>query len=208
MQIYQQIDAEFARYEAEAAALQLRMDALTQRRESIRQQAHDQALPEIVERMTTHGITLEQVRVALAAAKPAATVIHKYWNPETRETHSGKGTLPAWLVGRTGKGRTGDPRYLNPAWVAKEYAKDAAKKETKAVKAAAKKIKSPSTPKPIEALASNNAAVSNDTPATDDGVECPLYADSAALTVANVSGVDIAHPGSVTPNEAIVSNLN
>jgi hypothetical protein len=35
-----------------------------------------------------------------------------------------------------------------------------------------------------------------------------LYADSAALTVANVSGVDIAHPGSVTPNEAIVSNLN
>jgi hypothetical protein len=51
MQIYQQIDAEFAQYEAEAAALQLRMDALTQRRESIRQQAHDQALPEIVERM-------------------------------------------------------------------------------------------------------------------------------------------------------------
>jgi hypothetical protein len=92
---YQQIEAEFARYEAEAAALKQRMDALKERRKDMRQQACNQVLPEIVERMTTHGITLEQVRAALAAAKPAATVIHKYWNPETRETDSGKGTLPA-----------------------------------------------------------------------------------------------------------------
>ncbi|MGF6761459.1 DNA-binding protein H-NS [Paraburkholderia sp. GAS33] len=207
MQIYQQIDAEFAQYEAEAAALQLRMDALTQRRESIRQQAHDQALPEIVERMTTHGITLEQVRAALAAAKPAATVIHKYWDPETEETHSGKGTIPGWLVGKTGRGRTGDPRYLNPAWVAKEDAKDAAKAAEKQGKK--NKTKSSGASVADQALSSNVAVtVPNDAPEIVDGAQRPAPNDGAPIPVANVAAVDMAHVETKTASAPIVSNLN
>lgn len=119
MQNYQQIDAEFAQYEAEAAALKQRMDALKERRKGMRQQACNQVLPEIVERMTTLGITLEQVRVALAAAKPAASVVDKYRNPETGETHSGKGGCPGWLTPEAKE----DVRYRNPAWTAKDEAK-------------------------------------------------------------------------------------
>ncbi|WP_423379869.1 H-NS histone family protein [Burkholderia sp. LMG 32019] len=210
MQTYQQIDAEFAQYEAEAAALKQRMDALKERREGMRQQAHNQALPEIVERMTTHGITLEQVRGALAAAKPAVTVIHKYWNPETKETHSGKGTLPGWLIGKTGKDRTGDPRYLNPDWIAKEDAKDAAKKETKAAKVAAKsKTKLSGASVAVEAPASNDAtAVPNDASMMADGVERLASSDSAPIVVANVAVVDTAHVETNTPATPIVSNLN
>lgn len=181
MQTYQQIDAEFAQYEAEAAALKQRMDALKERRKDLRQQAHGEALPAIVERMNTLGITLEQVRAALAAAKPAAAVIHKYWNPETEETHSGKGTLPAWLVGKTGKGRTGDPRYLNPAWIAKEDAKDA-------VKEAKKKTKK-----------STDAAVP---------VAAPTLNVATQASNGNVVATDATGAASETVNEHVASTLN
>jgi DNA-binding protein H-NS len=144
----QQIDAEFARYEAEAAALKQRMDALKERRKGMRQQACNQALPEIVERMTTLGITLEQVRVALAAAKPAASVIDKYRNPETGETHSGKGGCPGWLTPEAKK----DLRYRNPAWTAKDEAKKAAKEASEK-----SKTKSSLVSVADEAQASNDA---------------------------------------------------
>lgn len=207
MQSYQQIDAEFAQYEAEAAALKQRMDALKERRQSLRQQECDQALPEIVERMTTLGITLEQVRAALAVAKPAATVIHKYWNPETKETHSGKGTLPGWLGGKTGKGRTGDPRYLNPAWVAKQDANDAQKNAAKGAKK--NKTKSRGATGAVAAPASSGAAtVSNDAPTTTDGVERPASNDSAPIVVANAAVADATRVESNAVSAPIVSNLN
>ncbi|CAE6687990.1 H-NS histone family protein [Paraburkholderia haematera] len=205
---YQQIDAELARYEAETAALKQRMDALAERREGMRQQACNQALPEIVERMTTHGITLEQVRAAFAAAKPAVTVIHKYWNPETKETHSGRGTLPGWLIGKTGKGRMGDPRYLNPDWIAKEDAKDAAMKEAKAAKAAAKsKSRSSGGSGAVEAPASNVAdAASNDAPM--DGHAPSISSSGAEMTAENVAALDVTRGGSDAATNAIASNLS
>ncbi|MFM0390769.1 H-NS histone family protein [Paraburkholderia phytofirmans] len=127
---YDQIEAEFARYEAEAAAIKQRMEALSEQRENLRKQERVIAIPEILARIAALGIKPEDLGFAANPSKPVGPVVHKYRNPETGKTHSGKGSLPEWLVGKTGKGRSGDPRYLNPAWVAKEDAKDAARQAT------------------------------------------------------------------------------
>lgn len=193
---YQQIEAEFARYEAEADAIKQRMDALKARRKGMRQQACDQALPVIVERMTTLGITLEQVRVALAAAKPADSNIDKYRNPETGETHSGKGGCPGWLTPEAKK----DVRYRNPAWTAKDEAKKAAKKN---------KTKSPDDSIATGAPASNETLVaSNGAPGVMESVERPESDGGASMTVASVAVVDVAHAASNAPFAAIATNLN
>jgi hypothetical protein len=126
------------------------------------------------------GITQSQLLAYFGRAALGKSVIHKYWNPETEETHSGKGTLPGWLVGKTGKGRTGDSRYLNPAWVAKEDAKDAAKKEAKDAKQAARKGTTKSSGAPVAAK-------------TPDS---------------NVAADDMAYIEPNTPSAPIISNLN
>ncbi|QNB10290.1 H-NS histone family protein [Paraburkholderia tropica] len=199
---YQKIEAEFARYEAEAAAIKQRMDALNEQRESLREQERVIAIPELKARIAALGIAPEDLGYATQPKKSLAPSIPKYRNPETGETHSGKGACPAWLTPETKK----DPRYLNPEWVAN----DEAKKAAKAAKAATKsKTESSSVSVAAEALASNVADVaSNDAPTTADG-HVPSVSDGGAeMTAANVAAVDAAHAGSESSNEAVVSNLS
>lgn len=183
MQNYQQLDAEIAQYEAEAKLIKQRAKELRNQRESMAKQERDGAVLEIVTLMLTLGITLDQVRTAFAAAKSVvAPAIHKYWNPETGETHSGKGSCPGWLTPEAKK----DARYLNPAWVANDEAK-------KAAKAAAKNnAESP------EAEAANEAPASDDA-ATVSNAEVP-----ASSGVASESNASALNQLGQSPEAAIV----
>ncbi|WP_261534433.1 H-NS histone family protein [Burkholderia multivorans] len=202
---YQQLDAEIAQCKAEQDLIKQRLDALKQQRGDVMKHAQDAALPAIVAQLRALGITQSQLSTYLGSAASDKPIVPKYWNPETKETHSGKGTLPGWLVGKTGKGRSGDPRYLNPVWIAKEDTKDAAKTEAKAAKAAAKsKTKSSGASVAVEAAASNVAtSIPNDAPAMVDGVKRPVSNDGAPIAV-----VDATNSDSTEPDVAIVSSLN
>lgn len=137
---YQKIEAEFARYEAEAAALKQRMDALNKQREGLRAQERAIAIPEILARIAALGIKPEDLGFASKTSKSKAPSIHRYSDPATGKTHSGKGGLPGWLTKEAKK----DPRYENPAWTAKQN-----------------QAKSPDTPATDETPASTDAPVAS-----------------------------------------------
>jgi DNA-binding protein H-NS len=198
---YQKIVAEFARYEAEAAAIKQRMDALNEQRESLREQERVTAIPELKARIAALGITPEDLGYVAQPKKSLAPSIPKYRNPETGETHSGKGACPGWLTPEAKK----DPRYLNPEWVAN----DEAKKAAKAAKAATKsKTESPSASVAAQAQISNDAVqLSNDAPAVTDGVDRPAFNDSAAVAAANMAEVDASHAETNTASAQFASNL-
>jgi len=199
---YQQIEAEFARYEAEAAAIKQRMDVLTAQRESLREQERAVFIPQTLARMEALGLKPEDLGFAAKASKSVAPSIHKYRNPETGATHSGKGSCPGWLTPEAKK----DSRYLNPEWVAN----DEAKKAAKAAKAATQsKTTSSNTSATARVPASNETdAVSNGAPEVIESAERPESNSGVAMTVASVAVVDVAHAASNVPVEALVSNLN
>ncbi|WP_076884243.1 H-NS family nucleoid-associated regulatory protein [Burkholderia pseudomallei] len=194
---YQQLDAEIAQCKAEQDLIKQRLDALKQRRGDVMKHAQDAALPAIVAQLRALGITQSQLATYLGNAASDKPIVHKYWNPETKETHSGKGTLPGWLVGKTGKGRSGDPRYLNPAWIAKEDAKEAAKSAAKGSKKSKTKSSGASVADPAQA-SSVAATASNDTPTMTDSGERNVAEVETSKAVASRAATDATDTSSNT----------
>ncbi|MFW2408043.1 MULTISPECIES: hypothetical protein [Burkholderia] len=193
---HQQIEAEFARYEAEAAAIKQRMDALSVRRESLREQERVIAIPEILARIAALGIKPEDLGYAPQSKKSTAPWIPRYRDPVTGKKHSGKGGLPDWLTPETKK----DPSYENPEWTAKEAAKDEAKKA---------KAKSAGASVADQAPASNTAVtVSNDAPMMTNGSERNVAEGGAAVAVTSEAAIDVTDAASNTSNASIVSSTN
>jgi len=199
MQSYQEIENEFARYEAEAAAIQQRMDALKEQRESLRAQERAVAIPELKARIAALGITPEDLGFAPQPKKSKAPSIPRYRDPVSGKKHSGKGGLPGWLTPET----KNDPRYENPEWTAKKAADDEAKAGAK------NKPKTSDSSVATELPASNETVVaSNGEAEVTEIVERPESYSGASMTVASVAVVEVAHAASNVPVAAFVSHLN
>jgi DNA-binding protein H-NS len=115
--------AQYETLQAEINRRKLELQQLEQEASEVLDLERTRAVDELKTMLRTFeafNITARDLGLASKAPSTGGPSIHKYRNPETGETCSGKGNSPAWL-------NKSDTRFVNPEWLSKSKPSNALK---------------------------------------------------------------------------------